>query len=473
MSSESNTESLRTDGVKSAPRGFLPVLLALGPGLVLTGGVVGSGELINTPIQAAKFGFLLLWAVVVSCVIKYFLQVEFGRHCLVHNRSVFEALNEMPGPKLARASWLIWIFVLAWTLAQVGSAGIVGAIAGLIQRLMPSSILESVESISSTDETQTARVLAFFVVGIAMLVLWKGAYQRIEKVIVTLVVGFSVCVVIALALLQRTGYRITAPDLASGLTFSLGDMPQEAAYAVIALMGALGVSGVELVVYPYWIREKGYAKFLGSPDSRGWRDRALGWARLLKIDAAVATIMATVITSAYFLLGAAVLFRQGKTPEGIGVVDQISAIFTDTYGEWSRGLFVVGAFCTLFSTLLAATAANSRIYTDFLATIGVIDRANEAAVRRSHWVVQTLFLLGVLSLFLLMPERPDKLVLLSHYVIGIFGTPLAIVAICWLAFKTDSRVRMGRLGATLLLVTAGGLLLCLAVGFAFERGWIR
>lgn len=463
-----------THNVKSPPRGFFPVLLSLGPGLVLAGGVVGSGELINTPIQAAKFGFLLLWAVVVSCLIKYFLQIEFGRYCVVHDRSVFESLNQIPGPKLRRASWLIWIFMLAWTLAQIGSAGIVGAIAGLVQRMMPAGIIAPIEGLaeslspSSAPDIAVVRVLAFLVVGIAMLALWKGAYQRLEKVIVTLMVAFSVCVVVALFLLQSTEFRITGADIASGFTFSFGSMPREAAFAVIALLGGLGVSGVELVVYPYWIREKGYARFLGASDSEGWKERALGWVRLLKIDAAVATIIATVVTSSFFLLGAAVLFRQGTTPEGIGVVDQISAIFTGTYGEWSHTLFVIGAFCTLFSTLLAATAANSRIYTDFLCTLGVIDRGNSAAVERSHLIVQTVFLLSVLSLFLLLPTRPETLVILSHVIIGLFGTPLAIIAICWLAFQTDRRVRMGRLGATLLLVTAGALLLCLAVGFIFS-----
>ena len=59
--------------VRAAPSRFVPMLLSLGPGIVLTGGVVGSGELINTPIQAARFGFVLLWAVIISCLIKYFL----------------------------------------------------------------------------------------------------------------------------------------------------------------------------------------------------------------------------------------------------------------------------------------------------------------------------------------------------------------------------------------------------------------
>ena len=40
--------------------------------------------------------------------------------------------------------------------------------------------------------------------------------------------------------------------------------------AVIALMGGLGVTGLELLLYPHWVREKGYPRFLGPPASAGW-----------------------------------------------------------------------------------------------------------------------------------------------------------------------------------------------------------
>ena len=139
--------------VKPAPRGFWPGLAAMGPGIVLAGGVVGSGELINTPLLAAKFGFLLLWAVIIACLIKYFLQVEIARHCMVHNRSVFEAMNVTPGPKILGTSWIVWLFMMAWTIAQIGSAGMVGAIAGVIHGLMPLSEWFS----AGGDEVATTR----------------------------------------------------------------------------------------------------------------------------------------------------------------------------------------------------------------------------------------------------------------------------------------------------------------------------
>src|SRR5262245_42245882 len=95
----------------SRPNSLVRALASVGPGLVVAGSVMGSGELINTPAQAATFGFLLLWAVLLSCVIKYFLQIEIGRYCLVNNRTTVEALNQCPGPKYRRTSWTALLYM--------------------------------------------------------------------------------------------------------------------------------------------------------------------------------------------------------------------------------------------------------------------------------------------------------------------------------------------------------------------------
>ena len=109
----------------------MPMLLAIGPGIVVSGSVMGSGELINAPLQAAEFGFVLLWAAILSCLIKYFLQVEIARHCLVHNRTPVEALNLCPGPNIRGTSWVGLLYMVGYTISLASVVGILGAIAGL------------------------------------------------------------------------------------------------------------------------------------------------------------------------------------------------------------------------------------------------------------------------------------------------------------------------------------------------------
>ena len=293
--------------IRSAPVRPWPVLLAVGPGIVLAAGVIGSGELINTPLQAARFGFVLLWAVLLSCVIKYFLQVEVGRYCLVHNQTVFEALSPFPGPRLRKTSWLVWAFMGGWLLAQVGSSGLVGAMAGLLHGIQP----------LSSDAIGSVQIWGVAVAVAVQLLLWRGLYGRLEKIMIGLALLLSLSAVVGLVMLQGTPFRVSGADFRSGLGFSLGETDVRlAAFAVISLIGALGVSGSELVVYPYWVLEKGYGKRLGPRDSEGWLERARGWIGILKLDAGVATLLATVVTAGYFILGGGHSLSPGQDAGG-------------------------------------------------------------------------------------------------------------------------------------------------------------
>ena len=94
-------------------------------------------------------------------------------------------------------------------------------------------------------------------------------------------------------------------------------------------------------------------------DDEGRIERAKGWIRVLQLDAGVATLLATVITAAYFLVGCAILHKKGEVPTGMNVVEQLSQIYTETYGAWSYGVFMFGGFCTLFSTIVVVVAATA------------------------------------------------------------------------------------------------------------------
>ena len=66
-----------------APENFRQKLKYLGPGFILSASVVGSGELIATTSLGAKAGFVTLWVILVSCLVKIVLQLEFGRQSII------------------------------------------------------------------------------------------------------------------------------------------------------------------------------------------------------------------------------------------------------------------------------------------------------------------------------------------------------------------------------------------------------
>ena len=84
------------DGVQPPPRRLGATLLRLGPGMIIAGSIVGSGELIATTKAGAEAGFWLLWLIILGCIIKVSTQIEFGRHTITWSQTPLKALNNIP-----------------------------------------------------------------------------------------------------------------------------------------------------------------------------------------------------------------------------------------------------------------------------------------------------------------------------------------------------------------------------------------
>jgi hypothetical protein len=155
-------------------------------------------------------------------------------------------------------------------------------------------------------------------------------------------------------------------------------------------------------------------------------------------------------------------------PQGLEVVDQVSSVFIASYGEWSKALFLIGAFCTLFSTLVVVVAASGRMGADLFGCFGWIDPNDAVTVRRCHRLIQTIWLVGLLAMFLLSKKQPEQLIVSGHFVLGAFLTPLLMCCICWLAFHTDRRVRMSWPTAILLVTSVVIIFACVAINAAVQ-----
>ena len=142
---------------RDAPTDLIEILKELGPGLIIAGSIVGSGELIATTLMGATCGFWLMWLIIIGCVIKVFTQLEIGRYTVLTGRTTLEGLSTLPGFKLGGMHWIIW-FWLAVLLTGLGqSGGIVGAIGQAVS--MTQSITENGEAF---NEAADARVKAKF-----------------------------------------------------------------------------------------------------------------------------------------------------------------------------------------------------------------------------------------------------------------------------------------------------------------------
>ena len=170
-----------------------------------------------------------------------------------------------------------------------------------------------------------------------------------------------------------TEFAMTREQIVEGLSFWNG-IPVAVVGVAIAAFGITGVGGDEIMAYNYWLLEKGYAARTGPrEDTPEWTLRARGWIRVMYWDAFLSMLVYTFMTVAFYLLGAAILHAQGLRPEGFETVRTLSRMYTDSLGSWAETAFLVGAFFVLFSTLFAALAAWSRLFSDAFSSVGWID----------------------------------------------------------------------------------------------------
>ncbi len=425
---------ISSNQIEDPPARLAQALRQVGPGLILAGAIVGTGELIATTNLGAKVGFALLWLVIVSCLVKVFVQVELGRYALSEGRTTMGALADVP--RVGRFFGLWWVLMMLATQLQLGA--MVGGIGQALHVAMPG--VSAALGFAARPEVPWAAAAAIS----ASALLAAGSYGLVERLTTVLVVMFTVGTVLCVALLPAAGHPIPWGAVGHGLTFTI---PAGATAAAIAMFGITGVGAAELVAYPYWCIEKGYARKAGRRDATAaWAARARGWMRVMRLDAWVSMLVYTVATIAFYFLGAAVLNdRSGAgLPQTVGeMLDALTRMYVPVLGGRGATWFIVlGVIAVLYSTLYAATAANTRVLVDFLKVNRVIALPDVRARRRWVGALCAAFPIIDLGLYLLV-KNPVLMVLIGGFAQALTLPMLAGSAVYLRYRRTDPRLRPG------------------------------
>jgi len=365
-----NNYLITEETVKEPPRSLVQKFRFLGPGFILSASIVGSGELIATTTLGARAGFIAFWVIIVSCLVKVAVQLEFGKHTILTGETAMQIFNRLPGPRFGKGRWTIWVLFLLLLLKVVQLGGMLGSTAIVLNILF-----------GGIPVFYWVAVCAFVVA----LLIYRGYYKLVEKTSVVMISLFTMLTIISVFALAFTPYRISWAEIGSGLTFAL---PKEIVGVAIGAFGITGVASDEIIAYNYWCIEKGYAAYTGpQSDTPAWRARARGWIKVMYLDALVAMIIYTFVTAAFYLLGAAILHNRGVIPGGNQLIETVALIYTESLGAGVRNVYLIGAFFVLFSSLFASLAAWTRMYSDIFGQLAWIDFSD---VRQRNMIIAVL-----------------------------------------------------------------------------------
>ncbi|GGL07303.1 Nramp family divalent metal transporter [Streptomyces flaveus] len=422
----------------------------IGPGIVVAATGVGAGDLVATLIAGSNFGYTLLWAAILGCLVKISLAEAAGRWHLSTGRTLFDGWESL-------GRWTTWFFVVyvviwgfVYGAAAMSSSGLP------LQALFP--------------DVMDLKWWAILTGLVGLVFVWFNKYAVFEKVM-TVLVGVMFVVTVYLAI------RVT-PNLGDAFAGLLPVLPDEkdSILNTLGLVGGVGGT-ITLAAYGYWVNAKGWTN--------------TGWMKVMRLDNRVAYATTGIFVISMLFVGAELLHASNVAiASGDKGLIQLGDILEDEYGTATSKFFLIGFFATSFTSLIGVWHGVSLMFADFVERYRARRAVTGDAVasgagsgsgsgeevasgaREKSWPFRAYLLwLTFPPMILLFEGQPFRLIIL-YGVLGAAFLPFLALTLVWLlnSSRTPREWRNGPL-SNAMLVIAGLLFIVLCVKQIWDQPW--
>ncbi len=303
-----------------------PLILMIGPGLLLAATGVGAGDLATSSFVGGLLGTAVLWAVVVGAFFKFVVTEGLARWQLATGETLIEGAVGRLGRGVV---WLFLPYLLLWSFF-VGSA-LMSATGVTLHAMLP-----------VFEDAARGKVVFGIAASLAGLVLvWFGGYRLFEAVMRVCIVVMLVTVVLAAGLL----WPGTLPVLEGLFVPRIPDAGGQGLSWTLALIGGVGGT-LTVLCYGYWLREEGRTQ----PDDL----------RVCRIDLATGYLLTAVFGLAMVIVGSSISIEGS----GAKLLVTLSSRLEEVMGPVGKWLFLVGALGAVFSSLLGVWQSVPYLFAD-------------------------------------------------------------------------------------------------------------
>lgn len=212
----------------------------IGPGSLVAAAFIGPGTVTLCTLAGVKFGFHLLWAMLLSIIATIVLQEMAARLGIISQKGLSEVIkSEIQNPIINKIMMLLILSAIVIGNASYEAGNISGGILGL--ETIVGEIRIAIGSYS-------LNILSLVIGVIAFILLYIGNYKILEKVLVLLVLIMSISFLITAAL--------TKPDVLEILKGSL--VPSVPKGSLLTIIGLIGTTVVpyNLFLHASLVKEK-------------------------------------------------------------------------------------------------------------------------------------------------------------------------------------------------------------------------
>ncbi|GAA1145512.1 Nramp family divalent metal transporter [Ornithinicoccus hortensis] len=357
----------------------------IGPGLVVAATGVGAADMVATLTAGSRYGYGLLWAVIVGVILKIILVEGAGRYTLATGYTIFEGWRTL-------GRWTTWYFgpyIIIWGFVYGASA-------------MSSTALPLAALFPAVD----LKIWAVLMGLAGFVMVWLNKYATFEKITAALV-GIMFLTIVMLAVIAAPNF----PEMLKGLVPLI---PEGGLLYTLALAGGVGGT-ITLAAYGYWLREKGWY----TPK----------WMRVMRIDNTMAYVLTGVFVLAMLIVGVEVVQAAGLSlSAGDEGLVQLADVLKDRYGDVIGTAFLVGFWAAAFSSIIGVWNGVSLMFADFWGNMRGLESGHPDTRVGGKYFKWYLIWLTFPPMIMLFLDRPIGLIL-AYGVLGSLFMPFLAVTL--------------------------------------------
>jgi len=303
---------------------------------MFAGAAIGASHLVQSTRAGASYGFSLLLVVILANIFKYPF-FEYGqRYTAATGESIIAGYRRIG---VAAAAMFLLLNLLT---SVISAAGVTIVTSAIIKFLLTDFLGIEAESISLT-------ALAIIVAAVVALILYKGSYKLLDRIVKYLIIMLSIFTVISF--ITALFSPPPSSEIANSLSDSLIPFSGHIEFGfLIALVGWMPAPVEASSWSSLWALEK---------------EKEEGKKISLKqtlFDFNVGYIATTILACLFLGLGALVLFSSGQNVSSgaVGFVRQLMLLYTSNLGSWALPIISLVALATMGSTTLTVIDAYPR-----------------------------------------------------------------------------------------------------------------
>lgn len=361
------------------------------PGIFLFGFTVGTGSVTAMAKAGADYGMSLLWAILISCVITYFLIQLFGKFTLQTGLTALQAFKQHIHPAVSL------FFIVALTTQVCGSVmGVMGIIADVCFEWSKQFIEGGIAPI----------YFALFFSTFVYLVFLVGKTDVFQQVLAVLVAIMALCFLVNFIMLMPP-----LSDIALGLVPNIPDTgPDKSSFLVVASMvGTTVFSGLFILRSILVLEAK-------------WTVEDM---KTQKKDALFSAFLMFVVSMSIMATGTGALYAQGIQ---LTHVTQMVTLLEPLAGQVAVTIFTLGLIAAGISSQFPNVALLPWLLDDY--------NKRKTNLKRTQYRIMALAI-SLLGLVVPIFEAKPISVMIASQAFGALILPATVASIFYVGNKRD------------------------------------